>query len=224
MEIDETKDGEVTILAPKGSLNTQTSPKLEQQLLAVLGAKGRLVVIDFKGVDYLSSAALRVLLMFTRRLARADGRLLLCAMSADLKKVFAISGFDRDFTIVTTRGEAVGMAAATPARRPAEPEAKAATGKTTKKAAAPAGAEAPRPAPAAPGGWPFLAKPQAAERPAAGPPAPAAPVAPPPGPLAATVARILATGEEAAPWASWPELPTTKDRLETVAALLASER
>ncbi len=193
MEIAETKDCQVTILAPTGSLNTQTSPKLEQKLVAVLADKGRLIVIDFKGVDYLSSAALRVLLLITRRLAKVHGRLLLCALSDDLKKVFAVSGFDRDFTIVAARGEAVAMAAATPAP-PAGAEAKGGMAKPTKPA---------EPVPAV------------------------AEAAPPPGstaaphPRAATVARLLASGQDAAPWAEWPDAPGAQAKRESVASLLS---
>jgi len=194
LEIAEAKDGEVTILAPTGSLNTQTSPKLEQKLAAVLADKGRLIVIDFKGVDYLSSAALRVLLLTTRRLAKVHGRLLLCAMSDDLKKVFAVSGFDRDFTIVAARGEAVAMAASTPAP--------------------PAGAEAD-----AKGGKAKPTKP-------AEPVPPVAEAAPAPGsaaaphPRAATVARLLAAGQDAAPWASWRDAPGAQAKRDRVASLL----
>lgn len=202
MEIAESKDGEVTILAPKGSLNTQTSPKLEQKLVAVLGEKGRLIVIDFKGVDYLSSAALRVLLMITRRLARAHGRLVLCGMSEDLKKVFAISGFDRDFTILAARGEAVALAAQTPPPPPgAESESKIVKPKAAKKEEPPAEAAAPASEEASP-----------APTPAAGPGS---------QPLAATVARILA-GEDSAPWASWPDAPNAQAKRDKVASLLAS--
>jgi anti-sigma B factor antagonist len=195
LEIAEFKDGEVTILAPKGSLNTQTSPKLEQKLVGVLGEKGRLIVIDFKGVDYLSSAALRVLLLITRRLAKVHGRLLLCAMSDDLKRVFAVSGFDRDFTILGGRGEAIAMAAATlPPPPAAEVEAKSAKAKP------------PKPAEPAP-----IAKPEP----------PQAPASLPPNPLVAHVTRLLATDLEAAPWASWPDAPTAHAKRESVVSLLA---
>lgn len=195
MEIAEAKDGEVTILAPTGSLNTQTSPKLEQKLVAVLADKGRLIVIDFKGVDYLSSAALRVLLLITRRLAKVYGRLLLCAMSDDLKKVFAVSGFDRDFTIVAARGEAVAMAAATPAPpSAAEAAAKGGKAKPTKPAEpVPAVAEvAPQPGSAAA-----------------------------PHPRAATVARLLASGQDAVPWVSWPDAPGAQAKRDSVVSLLS---
>jgi anti-anti-sigma factor len=216
VEIGESRDGEVFILAPSGSLNTQTSPKLEQKLLKLLEEKARLVVIDFKGVDYLSSAALRVLLMTLRRLVRAQGRLVLCTMGDDLRKVFSISGFDRDFTILQTRGEAVALAATTPAP-PAKAETKPAKApKSTKAEASPEPkVEAPPKAAGAPG-WPFAAAPataapapHTAERrlatEASAVPEPVAALAPPVG---AAIGRVLAHGESTRPaWASWPAGP-----------------
>lgn len=248
MEIAESKDGEVNVLAPKGSLNTQTSPKLEQKLNALLTAKARLVVIDFKGVDYLSSAALRVLLMITRRLVRAHGRLVLCAMSEDLKKVFAISGFDKDFTILASRGEAVELAASTPPPPPgAESETKAGKkgAKAAPKAPAPAAPETPPAAGGAPG-WPFLAAPakpkaepaaDAAEAEAPEPPAAAPPKAAPapaphklaeetsedlPGPNQARVARLLASGDGEAPWLGWAAAPAAQALAERVSRILST--
>jgi len=210
VEISESRDGEVNILAPKGSLNTQTSPRLEEKLSALLADKGRLVVIDFKAVDYLSSAALRVLLMVTRRLARVHGQLVLCAMSEDLKKVFAISGFDRDFTILATRGEAVAVAAATPPP-PAEPEARAGGAKPRAAEARPAAQTPPLPEPA----------------PKAEPPAPAVaePVDPRPDPLAPILARareILEKGEASPPWRGWHG-PGSSDELVQRALAIVSK-
>ncbi len=239
MEILESKDGEVHVLAPKGSLNTQTSPKLEQKLQALLASKGRRLVVDFKNVDYLSSAALRVLLMITRRLVRAHGRLVLCAMSDDLKKVFSISGFDRDFTILASRGEAVELAATTPPP-PAgsEPEAKAGKGKSKAKAAG-AKAEEPKPetdaakpAVAATPGWPFLAAP-AKPKPEPQPPAPeAAPAVvsrdksnqdteDSPVPNLALVIHILGKGEGTPPWNAWAAAPAAAALGQRVAGILA---
>jgi anti-anti-sigma factor len=214
VEIGESKDGEVFILAPSGSLNTQTSPKLEQKLLKLLEEKARLVVIDFKGVDYLSSAALRVLLMTSRRLVRAQGRLVLCTMGDDLRKVFSISGFDRDFTILQTRGEAVALAATTPAP-PAKAETKSAKAPKPAEASPEPKVEAPPKAAGSPG-WPFAAAPATAapaphpaeRRPAteaSAVPEPAAALAPPVG---AAIGRVLAHGESTRPaWASWPAGP-----------------
>jgi anti-anti-sigma factor len=209
LDIIESKEGEVIVLAPKGSLNTQTSPKLEQKLQKLLSDKARLIVIDFKNVDYLSSAALRVLLMITRRLVRAHGRLVLCAMSDDLKKVFSISGFDRDFTILVSRGEAIELAAATPPppAGAADTDAKGKKAKGGKAEAAPAAAkaeaEAPKPAAPAVAGWPFAQPGMKAAAPAPAAPAepsvseaPTEPPPPPPAPAPAPAARKTTAEED----------------------------
>ena len=129
MDIEEVKEGEVTVLGPVGSLNSQTSPAFEQRFTALLIAGARRIVVDLRSVDIVTSAALRVLLVAGRRLGPGVGRLVLCSLKEEVRKVFAISGFDRDFTIVAARGEAVAKAAEaieakvpTPAReKPAAP-------------------------------------------------------------------------------------------------------
>jgi anti-anti-sigma factor len=125
VDLEQLKHGEAVILSPQGSLNTQTSPKLEQKINELTAASERRFVIDFKGVDYISSAGLRVLLMLAKRLKGSAGGLALCGMSEDVKKVFAICGFERDFTIVAGREEALarvgGGAAQAPAQAPPAP-------------------------------------------------------------------------------------------------------
>ena len=241
MDIEEAKEGDVTILAPSEGLNTQTCAPFEKKLLGVLDAKARLIVVDMKKVDYLSSAALRVLLMVTRRLMRAGGKLVISGLRDEVRKVFSISGFDRDFTIVGSRADAVALAAATPLP-PLKDDKKPKT-ETRAPAAAPAN-------PFAPQGNPFAAPPSAqpsnpfapqanpfAAQPAAKAPAPAKPapeaapeVAPAaraaepaepatvmaeqirPNPAAAQVLRVLATGEIDTPWSRWPA-PSVSDAL-----------
>lgn len=138
MDIEETRQGEIVILAPSGSLNAQTAAKLEQKLVSLLTSRVCLLVVDFKEVDYVASAALRVLLMVGRKLAPPRGRFVLCTMSEDVRKVFTISGFDRDFTIVRSRGEAVEEAAAAAvavAEAAAKPESAPKSRKPAKAAA-----------------------------------------------------------------------------------------
>lgn len=173
-EIAESTEGEVAILAPKGSLNTRTSPTLEQKLGVLLDAKTRLIVVDMKGVDYLSSPALRVLLMTMRRLKRVRGKLFVCGLREEVRKVFAITGFDRDFNIQATRRDAVALAAA---ESPAAP--------------APV-APAPEPAAAAP--------PAPAPEPA---PAPSRPAQPAPDPRVVLAIELLSRNEDAPPWPAW---------------------
>jgi anti-anti-sigma factor len=155
MELDQSKHGDVVVLGPQGSLNTETSPKLEQKVVELLNASERWFVIDFAKVDYISSAGLRVLLMMGKRLKAMGGAVALSAMSRDVAKVFALSGFEREFTIAPTRHEALerlfsGTASPAPASAPSAPAARAHAAPVPDSAAPPepVAPQAPPPEPA----------------------------------------------------------------------------
>ena len=108
MEIREFREGDVLVLAPDGSVaGIEETSAIETKLGTALKAGFRLLVLDCAAVGQLTSAAIRILLMTSRKLDRTEGRLVLCGMNAKLKKAFSISGFDKDFTVVATREEAL---------------------------------------------------------------------------------------------------------------------
>ena len=90
-----------------GSLDSNTAPQLQQSIDAEIDESVDPTVIDFKDLDYISSAGLRVILKATKNLKNADGKLVLCAMQDYVKEVFEISGFDSFLPIVPTIDEAV---------------------------------------------------------------------------------------------------------------------
>jgi anti-anti-sigma factor len=108
MEIREFREGDVLVLAPEGNMaGSEETSVIEMKLGTVLKVGFRLLVLDCAGVGQLTGAAIRVLLMTSRKLDRAEGRLVLCEMNAKVKKAFLISGFDKDFNVVATRKEAL---------------------------------------------------------------------------------------------------------------------
>jgi anti-anti-sigma factor len=183
VELDQSKHGDVVVLGPMGSLNTETSPKLEQKVVELLNASERWFVIDFAKVDYISSAGLRVLLMMGKRLRAMGGAVALSSLNKDVAKVFSLSGFEREFTIAPTRHDALerlfsGTASPAPAAAAAH--------------AAPAHAAPPQAAPPEP-----VAPPEPPPPPPPAPePAPVAAAAPEPAasPLADEARRALAGG------------------------------
>ncbi len=182
MELECTKRGDTVVLGPKGSVNTESAPKLEQKLLEQLNAGEKRFVLDFARVDYISSAGLRVLLMAAKRLKVAGGAMALCALSAGVSKVFALCGFERDFTIVADRDQAVARVTATPS-------ASAPT-----RAPVSAGSVAPpvTDTPSAPASGSAVAKPAVAPPPRTLPePTPASPSAAPPPTDAALLTQTL---------------------------------
>ncbi len=111
MEIEEIRQGDVAILAPHGKLDAQAEAAFERKLKGLLDDQARFVVVDFGKVDYVSGGALRALLLATRRLGPRGGRLVLCRLNGVVHQAFTIAGFDRVFTMVPTRAEAVEAAA-----------------------------------------------------------------------------------------------------------------
>lgn len=106
MEITETKQEKITILALSGRLDASTTPALESALSALAQAKEPLVLVDCRELEYISSAGLRVLLAAAKTFRKDNGKIALCTLSASVKQVFEISGFTSIFDIYATRDEA----------------------------------------------------------------------------------------------------------------------
>lgn len=102
-------DGGTTLLEASGRVDSSTSGLFEAELETVYSNAPQAVIIDLAQVAYMSSAALRVLLMAAKRSKAAQGRLILCAMADNIREVFDISGFSAIFDIAGTREEAYAM-------------------------------------------------------------------------------------------------------------------
>ena len=91
LQIDiEQKARDAYIVSPVGFLNSQTSEKLEEQMAAILDYAPTLVVMDLKGLEYLSSAGIRVILKTRDRLSKSKGKLVFMNLQPQIKKVFDI--------------------------------------------------------------------------------------------------------------------------------------
>lgn len=111
MEVTETQVDGTLVIAPRGRLDSNTAPEFEQRLLQSLTGKPRLV-LDLAGLDYISSAGLRVLLMAAKKVKQGQGRLALCELQAPIREIFEISGFLSILDVRATRAEALAELAA----------------------------------------------------------------------------------------------------------------
>lgn len=73
----------------------------------VQGRPGINLLLSFERVNYLSSAVLTELLRINDAVQEADGRLRLCGLNPDIRKVFEITNLDRIFVIYGAADEAV---------------------------------------------------------------------------------------------------------------------
>jgi len=91
----------------EGRLDSSSSGILEKKLLSLMETGEKNFLIDFSDMDYISSAGLRVLLMAAKKTKPAGGKVVLSALSDNVKEVFDIAGFTSIFTIFATGEEAV---------------------------------------------------------------------------------------------------------------------
>ena len=97
----------VMVVAIAGNLDSNTSPRAQQELDAILAGGGRKIAVDFTALDYISSAGLRVLLGAAKRLSAAGGELRTFGLNETVREVFDISGFSTILAVYGTEAEAV---------------------------------------------------------------------------------------------------------------------
>lgn len=107
MIINEAREHGVVVVSPVGRVDSTTSLRLEQHLSALAAAEESRVVMDLSGVDYISSAGLRVLLALAKRVRDQKGRVALFAMNDSVRQVFELAGFLPLFTVTASRDDAV---------------------------------------------------------------------------------------------------------------------
>lgn len=112
MTISESRNGGILVLAPAGRVDSTTASMLEQALLGAIEAGEKRLAVDFAGVDYISSAGLRALLVAARKMKDAKGAWALCALSEPVRQVFDLAGFLPLFTIEPTSKAAIGRLSA----------------------------------------------------------------------------------------------------------------
>ena len=97
----------VAQLEIEGEVDAHTARELDRALKDLLAqGRGRLV-LDVSRVGYISSAGLRVILLAHRGARQLDGGVRICGLSAQVRRVFEIAGFDELLPISDTCQEAM---------------------------------------------------------------------------------------------------------------------
>ena len=91
MTIEKQLNGASAILIVSGRLDTQTAPELEKELNATV-ADLKDLTFDMTGLEYISSAGLRVILK-AQKIMNAQGSMKLVGVNDSIMEVFDITGF-----------------------------------------------------------------------------------------------------------------------------------
>ena len=97
MTIDIKRNAEETVIEIVGRLDTTTAPALDKTAKDDLGDTKKLV-LDFKGLEYISSAGLRVLLA-AQKVMNKQGEMIIKNVNETITEIFEVTGFIDILTI-----------------------------------------------------------------------------------------------------------------------------
>jgi len=95
------------VLRMRGRLDAASAPDLEKKLSQEIAEGNHKIVLDFGGVDYSSSAGMRVLLSKTKELKELNGGLYCSSIGDDVMSIINLAGFQRIIIIHQTEKEAI---------------------------------------------------------------------------------------------------------------------
>lgn len=103
MQFSSRQFADVVVAAPVGRIDHTAAPRFEQSLALLLTESDRCkggLILDFAGVEYISSVGLRVLMIAAKQLRGQGTRIAVAALSPVVAEIFAISRFDRVLDVV----------------------------------------------------------------------------------------------------------------------------
>ena len=90
-------------LAISGRLDSVTQSELAQELETVFKTKVYTLILDLSGLEYLSSAGLRVFLSARRMASEMGGKVKIIGASDAINEILQITGY-ADITVMAKRG------------------------------------------------------------------------------------------------------------------------
>jgi stage II sporulation protein AA (anti-sigma F factor antagonist) len=99
--------GKVSVVIPSGRLDFGAAASFQSELEKALAGGPAGMIIDCVGLDYVSSAGLRVFLLVSRGAKRAGIALVICGLKPAVKEVFDVSGFSQIIAVCADRAAAV---------------------------------------------------------------------------------------------------------------------
>ena len=109
LNLQDAKVGEVAIVSVAGRLDGAGAPEIEAHCNTLIKGGVTRLLLDVAGVDYISSAGLRSVLVMAKSIKAVNGSLVLCNLSPMVREVLAISGCDQILTLAVNRAAAIAV-------------------------------------------------------------------------------------------------------------------
>lgn len=107
VQIDTTKESDITTLIINGDVDASSSIQLDESLGAIVSNGDPKILIDCAGLNYISSAGLGVFMSYIEDINTKNIKMALFGLNEKVMNVFDILGLDQLLTIVKTKKEAL---------------------------------------------------------------------------------------------------------------------
>lgn len=136
IEHGELGQGRISVVTLKGYLDSATAADFEAFIKQLLEKDRRFIIINAERLEYCSSAGIGLILYLQKKISSGRGMMVLQGLSAELKTLFTILGFDRLVALADSAEDAQAIlekqmqfnqqpgqqAGSTENREPSEPE------------------------------------------------------------------------------------------------------
>ena len=106
--MDTKKEGQKLIVYPKGRLDLAASSQAEEEIFRLIDNEGHHhLILNLKGVDYMSSSGFRVCIAVLRKLNTCKGTFKLCCVQPSVYRIFEVIELKSLFNVYETEEEAL---------------------------------------------------------------------------------------------------------------------
>ncbi|NIR48874.1 STAS domain-containing protein [candidate division KSB1 bacterium] len=106
-EVARSENGDISILYIKGYLDAHTAQDLENQFQQLIDDKKYNIVVNFKDLNYISSAGLGVFMGFIEDIRKNGGDIKMTNMKPKIYRVFDLLGFPTLYDILDEEEKAI---------------------------------------------------------------------------------------------------------------------
>jgi len=107
MKVTQEIDGSATLFIVEGQVDMHTSPELRTHLRNALGASAS-PLVDLSDVGFIDSSGLATLIEALQAVGKYGGKLRLCGLNSEVRKLFDLAQLSTIFDLRETRADAIG--------------------------------------------------------------------------------------------------------------------
>ncbi|MFO7678763.1 MAG: anti-sigma factor antagonist [Chloroflexota bacterium] len=106
MNIKISQQQDVTLITLSGEIHRQTAPMIQEEITPLVIPDCK-ILVDMRDVTYMSSAGLRLMLLFYRQVETQNGRIALTGLQEMVRDTMSITGFLEFFAVYDTIEEGI---------------------------------------------------------------------------------------------------------------------